>query len=358
MHTFYYPGHMQHDPATIHRADDEQWNRYYAEVASRGQIVHDAILAANLGPITHPGDFGLSPIQDVHAHEMITLLQNAYEQMKLEMGREVAIPETFSLRPRSKRHHYSIFGQLGYYCFDTSSPIFAHTWDAAYWSAQTAVSAAALLLANQAATPPTVVYALCRPPGHHASAEQFGGFCYLNNTAIAANWLVQQGQRVAILDVDYHHGNGTQEIFYGRSDVLFVSIHADPRYEYPYYWGFADEYGYGSGYGFNHNLPLPPGTQGPAYLSALIKALTHVRAFVPDTLLVSLGVDTGAGDPTGTFLLESPDFHEIGRQIGCLGLPTAVIQEGGYRLDTLGQHVTAFLAGLQAAHALDQSPGT
>ena len=344
MHTFYYPEHVRHDPARLHRPDDEQWNRYYAEVAQRGTIIHEALQAANLGPISVPGDFGLSPIQDVHAHQMVTLLQNAHDHMKLETGRDVAIPETFALRARSRRHFYSVFGQLGLYCFDTSSPIFAHTWDAAYWSAQTAVSAAALLVAN----PETAVYALCRPPGHHAAAEQFGGFCYLNNVAIAANWLVQQGQRVAILDIDYHHGNGTQEIFYGRSDVLFVSIHADPRYEYPYYWGFADEYGQGSGYGFNHNLPLPPNTAGPAYLSALTKALTHVRAFVPDTLLVSLGVDSGQGDPTGTFLLETPDFAEIGRQVGQLNLPTAVIQEGGYRLDTLGQHVTAFLTGVNS----------
>lgn len=342
MHTFYYPQHEQHDPATLHRADDDHWNNYYIEVAARGQILHDAVQTSSLGPISAPGDFGMSPIEDIHSHQMLTLLQNAYDHVKLQAGREVAIPETFSLRPRSRRHFYSVFGQLGLHCFDTASPIFAHTWDAAYWGVQTAVSAAALLLAN----PQTAVYALCRPPGHHASADQFGGYCYLNNTAVAANWLVQQGQRVAILDIDYHHGNGTQEIFYGRSDVLFVSIHADPRYEYPFYWGFADEYGQGSGYGFNHNLPLPPGTQAEAYLSALLKAVTHIRAFVPDALLVSLGVDTGQGDPHGTFLLDAPDFTEIGRQIGCLQLPTAVIQEGGYRLDTLGQHVTAFFTGL------------
>lgn len=342
MHTFYYPDHVRHDPARLHRPDDEHWNRYYAEVAQRGQIIHDALQVANLGPISIPGDFGHSPIQDVHAHQLLTLLQNAHDQMKLETGRDVAIPETFGLRPRSHRQLYSIFGQLGVYCFDTSSPIFAHTWNAAYWSAQTAVSAAALIAANPAET----VYALCRPPGHHASAEQFGGFCYLNNVAIAANWLVQQGQRVAILDIDYHHGNGTQEIFYGRSDVLFISIHADPRYEYPYYWGFADEYGFGSGYGYNHNYPLPPGTQAETYLHTLAKALVHIHAFVPDTLILSLGVDSGEGDPTGTFLLNTPDFAQIGQQIGQLHLPTIVVQEGGYRLDTLGQHVISFLNGL------------
>ncbi len=292
----------------------------------------------------------MSPIQDIHAHEMITLLQNAHQQMKLETGRSVAIPETFGLRRRTHRHLYSVFGQLGLYCFDTSSPIFERTWNAAYWSVQTAVSAAALLLANQE----KLVYALCRPPGHHAAADLFGGFCYLNNAAIAANWLVQQGQRVAILDIDYHHGNGTQEIFYGRSDVLFTSIHADPRYEYPYYWGFADEYGYGSGLGFNHNYPLPPGTKAKAYFSALTQALVHIRAFVPDTLVLSLGVDTAEGDQTGTFLLNNEDFLEIGRQIGRLKLPTVVIQEGGYRLDTLADHITACLMGL---HGEQTQPG-
>lgn len=347
MHTFYYPDHSQHDPAWLHRPDDDEWNRYYAEVAARGQIIHDAVEAANLGPISHPGDFGMSPIQDIHAHEMITLLQNAHEQMKLEAGRDVALPETFSLRRRTHHRLYSVFGQLGMYCFDTSSPIFAQTWNAAYWSVQTAVSAAALSLANQE----QLVYALCRPPGHHAAADLFGGFCYLNNAAIAANWLVQQGQRVAILDIDYHHGNGTQEIFYGRSDVLFLSIHADPRYEYPFYWGFADEYGYGPGLGFNHNYPLPPGTKAKSYLTALAQALIHVRAFVPDTLIISLGVDTGEGDPTGTFLLTTPDFAEIGRQIGQLNLPTVVVQEGGYRLDTLAQHAIAFLTTLHQAQS-------
>ena len=342
MHTFYYPEHIKHDPQWLHRADDEAWNRYYTEVAVRGLCIHDALAAANLGPITHPGDFGMSPIQDIHAHEMLTLLQNAHEQMKLESGRDVALPETFNLRPRINHHLYSVFGQLGQYCFDTSSPIFAGTWNAAYWSVQTAVSAAALLLAN----PEQPVYALCRPPGHHAAADLFGGFCYLNNAAIAANWLVQQGQRVAILDIDYHHGNGTQEIFYGRSDVLFLSIHADPRYEYPFYWGFADEYGQGPGLGFNHNYPLPPGTKNNAYLDALNQALIQVRAFVPDTLLISLGVDTGEGDPTGTFLLTTPDFQEIGHRIGSLNLPTVIIQEGGYRLEYLAQHVIAFLTGL------------
>jgi acetoin utilization deacetylase AcuC-like enzyme len=347
MHTFYYPQHQAHDPAVLHRQDDDHWNRYYTEVAERGQIIYDAIQAAQLGPVTHPGDFGLSAIQDVHAHELITLLQNAHEQMKLETGRDVAIAETFSLRPRSQRHFYSVFGQLGRYCFDTSSPIFAQTWQAAYWSVQTAVSAAALTLANQAANHESIAYALCRPPGHHAAADQFGGFCYLNNVAIAANWLVQQGQRVAILDVDYHHGNGTQEIFYGRSDVLFISIHADPRYEYPFYWGFADEYGSGPGLGFNHNYPLPPGTQAAAYLASLTQALSQIRAFVPDTLLISLGVDTGEKDPTGTFLLDTPDFAEMGQRIGQLSLPMVVVQEGGYRLETLGQHVIAFLNGLR-----------
>jgi len=342
MHTFYYPDHIQHDPAQLHRPDDKQWNRYYVEVAARGQIIHDALAATNLGPISHPGDFGLTPIQDVHAHEMITLLQNAHEQMKLEAGRDIVLPETFSLRPRTHHHLYSVFGQLGLFCFDTSSPIFAQTWNAAYWSVQTAVSAAALCLANQE----QLVYALCRPPGHHAAADLFGGFCYLNNAAIAANWLVQQGQRVAILDIDYHHGNGTQEIFYGRSDVLFVSIHADPRYDYPFYWGFADEYGQGPGLGFNHNYPLPPGTKVKAYLATLAQALTQIRAFVPDTLIISLGVNTVKGDPTGTFLLINPDFAEIGHRIGQLNLPTVVIQEGGYRLDTLAEHVIAFLSGL------------
>jgi acetoin utilization deacetylase AcuC-like enzyme len=340
MHTFYHPDHTRHDPGRLHRDDTPGKNRFYSEIAQRGTIIYEAVKAAQLGPITPPGDFGLEPITDVHSYQMVNLLQNAYQHMKHGGGYE-PVANTFSVRGNPNRIPRSIYGQLGYYSFDTSAPIFEHTWDVAYWSAQTAVSAAALILAGE-----KTVYALCRPPGHHAATDLFGGYCYLNNAAIAANWLVQQGLRVAILDIDYHHGNGTQEIFYNRADVLVCSIHADPLNEYPYFWGFADEFGAGNGENYNFNFPLPSGTREVGYTYAFEEALKKVQLFVPDVLLISLGVDTAENDPVGSFQLQTDTFKRLGSRIGFYKMSTLVVQEGGYLLETLGQNVTAFLDGL------------
>ncbi|RMG89517.1 MAG: histone deacetylase family protein [Chloroflexi bacterium] len=346
MHTFYYPDHIKHDPHQLHKEDTPRQNEYYCEVAERGIIIHDAIQQANLGPITPPGDFGIEPINEVHEYGLINLLQSAYQRMKTESDGTLAVPDTFSVGRLPHRKPRSIWGQLGYYCFDTSSPILEHTWDVAYWGAQTALSAAALVLAGLETEGMPISYALCRPPGHHAAQNLFGGFCYLNNAAIAAHWLVQQGKRVAILDIDYHHGNGTQAIFYGRSDVLVCSIHADPLNEYPYFWGYGDEYGSGGGQGFNWNYPLPRGTREPEYLQALADALVRVRLYVPDVLIVCLGVDTYEKDPAGGFRLQTESFARIGERIADTRLPVVVIQEGGYHLPTLGENVLYFFKGL------------
>lgn len=343
MHTFYYPQHVVHDPAELHRPDSPHSLVYYAEVARRGLRIHEAVQAAGLGDILAPGDFGLEPIVEVHRYDLVMFLQTAHERMVAETGHTVALPETFSVGRRPRHKPVSIWGQLGYYCFDVGAPIFAHTWQAAYWSAQTALSAAAHVSAGQA----SLAYALCRPPGHHAAADLIGGFCYLNNTAVAAQWLVSEGQRVAILDLDYHHGNGTQEIFYGRADVLTCSIHADPLNEYPFYWGFADEYGAGAGENYNFNFPLVVGTQEPAYMTALAEALQKVRAFVPDSLIVAFGADTLVDDPAGGFKLQMESYGRIGAKVAALGLPTIIVQEGGYRLPQLGDCVVNFLRGLE-----------
>lgn len=341
MHTFYYPDHTRHDPSQLHQPDTPEKNAYYSEVAQRAVLIHDAIKASKLGPVISPGDFGIEPIGEIHEYGMLNLLQNAYRLVADEMSSPALIPDTFSVRDKPSHVPRSVWGLLGYYCFDTSCPIFARTWDVAYWAAQTAISAAALILAGTE----RVAYALCRPPGHHAASNLFGGFCYLNNAAIAANWLVQQGQRVAILDIDYHHGNGTQAIFYHRSDVLFCSIHADPFNEYPYYWGYADEYGQDAGRNYNFNFPLPQGTQESEYLHALDKALDKVRLFVPDVVVVSLGVDTAEGDAVGGFRLTTESFNRIGFELSRLNLPLVIIQEGGYLLSSLGDNVVAFLKG-------------
>jgi acetoin utilization deacetylase AcuC-like enzyme len=184
-------------------------------------------------------------------------------------------------------------------------------------------------------------YALCRPPGHHAAADLYGGFCYLNNTAIAARSL---GKQVAILDIDYHHGNGTQLIFYDDAEVLFCSLHADPDDDYPYYWGGAGERGSGAGSGFNHNWPLPQNTGDEAYLTALDEALEVVAKFGPRYLIVSAGFDTIAGDPVGGFRLSMAGLRAVGLRIAALGVPVVIVQEGGYLLERLGESAVAFLS--------------
>jgi acetoin utilization deacetylase AcuC-like enzyme len=343
MHTFYYAGHTQHDPGQLHQPDTPRRNRFYSEIARRGELIIEAIRQANLGPVLPPGDFGLEPIGEIHDYGLLNLLQNAYRLVSEDHDNASVIANTFNVRGSTRHVPRSIWGLLGYYSFDTSAPIFEHTWDVAYWTAQTAVSAAALVFTGSE----RMAYGLCRPPGHHAAANLFGGFCYLNNAAIAANWLVQQGQRVAIVDVDYHHGNGTQAIFYQRNDVFVTSLHADPLNEYPFYWGYADEFGAEAGHLYNYNYPLPPGTTEERYLRTLDEALERVRLYVPDTLVISLGVDTVENDPLGSFKLTADSFRKIGARLAAFDLPTIVIQEGGYLYEQLGANVVAFLQGLE-----------
>jgi acetoin utilization deacetylase AcuC-like enzyme len=343
MHTFYYAGHTRHDPGQLHHSDTPQRNLFYSEIARRGELIIEAIRQANLGPVLPPGDFGLEPIGEIHDYGLLNLLQNAYRLVAEDHDNAPIIANTFNVRGSNHHIPRSLWGLLGYYSFDTSCPIFEHTWDVAYWTAQTAVSAAALVFTGSE----RMAYGLCRPPGHHAAANLFGGFCYLNNAAIAANWLVQQGQRVAIIDIDYHHGNGTQAIFYQRNDVFVSSLHADPLNEYPFYWGYADEFGSGAGHLYNYNYPLPPGTTEERYLRTLDEALERVRLYVPDTLLISLGVDTADNDPLGSFKLTAGSFRKIGARLAALDLPTIVIQEGGYLYEQLGANVVAFLQGLE-----------
>jgi acetoin utilization deacetylase AcuC-like enzyme len=212
------------------------------------------------------------------------------------------------------------------------------TWEAAYWAAQCALTAADLVHGGDRAA-----YALCRPPGHHAASDLYGGYCYLNSAAIAAQALRRIGETVAILDVDYHHGNGTQSIFYSEPCVFYASLHADPEEEYPYYWGSEDERGEGPGLGANRNWPLPSRTGDQAYLDALDEALAVVRRFAPRWLVVSAGFDTAAGDPEGGFALTAEAISEVAWRLAGLALPTVVVQEGGYRLERLGQDAVTFL---------------
>lgn len=233
--------------------------------------------------------------------------------------------------------------RAGYYCIDTFTPINGNAFPAATRAVDCALSAADEILDGR-----RVAFALVRPPGHHAERSVFGGFCYFNNAAIAAHYLTQYG-RVAILDIDYHHGNGQQDIFWHRSDVLTASIHGSPDFAYPYFSGFREERGEGDGEGFNKNYPLPEILDGAEYRETLTKALKAVAEYDPDFLIVALGLDTAKGDPTGTWMLRAKDFEENGRMIGRLDLPTLVVQEGGYRTRTLGINARSFFRGLAAS---------
>jgi acetoin utilization deacetylase AcuC-like enzyme len=234
--------------------------------------------------------------------------------------------------------------QLGAYCFDKATPIVKGTWSAAREAVNIALSAADAVHNGERGA-----FALTRPPGHHASGDVYGGYCYLNNVAVAAQWLRDKGRRPAILDVDYHHGNGTQAIFYRRNDVFFVSIHADPSFAFPLFLGYADEKGEGAGEGKNINFPLPRQTAWPDYLQVLDRALAAVKDFGADVMLVSLGLDTFEGDPMCRFKIRTEDYLRMGEAIGRAGLPCVFVFEGGYNTELLGVNTVNVLEGFQGA---------
>ena len=287
-----------------------------------------------------PADAGLGPIAAVHTPEYVTFLKNIYTRwQRIEGAGAEVIP---NIHPANRTDSYpkSAVGQAGFHQADTACPIAEHTWEAAYWSAQSAVAGADALLGGTDAA-----YVLSRPPGHHAFGDLAGGFCFLNNSGIAAQRLLDKGHRPAILDVDVHHGNGTQGIFYDRADVLCVSIHADPARFYPFFWGHAHERGQGAGLGCTLNLPLERGTGDDAYLKTLDTALACVSAYGCTALVVALGLDAHEDDPFQGLAITTPGFARIGAVIAALGLPTLYVQEGGYLSDALQHNLTSFLSG-------------
>ena len=338
MQIVYTEQHRQHSTDAV----EVEGNPFQTEeLPVRAEIILEAVQAARLGPVITPTDHGLAPVQAVHAPDYVTFLRNAYTESASFWGEAGPVfTWTFAVR-RAARKPKSIVGLKGYYAFGWGSPILEGTWQAAYWSAQCALTAADRLLAGE-----PVSYALCRPPGHHTAADLYGGFCYLNNAAIAARYLQRGGERVAILDVDYHHGNGTQLIFYDDPTVLYCSLHVHPDADYPYYWGETDELGEGPGRGSNRNWPLPPGTGDASYLAVLDEALDVVCEFEPRYLIVSAGFDIVEGDPAGGFCLTRAGLAGIGENVAALNLPTLIVQEGGYLLGTLGQDAVAFLQPL------------
>lgn len=256
----------------------------------------------------------------------------------MEPGRTL-YPDVFPIRKMVKPPK-KLLSRAGYYCIDVYSPINRNSYLAARGAVNCALTASDEILEGT-----RIAYALVRPPGHHADTDSFGGFCYFNSTAIAANYLSRYG-KVAILDIDYHHGNGQQEIFYQRQSVLTVSIHADPDFEYPHFFGFKNEIGKGFGEGFNINYPLPLAIGPVQYVRTLKKALRNIKQYDPDFLVLALGFDTAKGDPTGTWKMQKNDFRTIGKLIGSLKLPLLVIQEGGYNIRNLGINARYFFTGL------------
>ena len=348
MRAFYHPDQALHDP--------QQFMRYGRlvppkDLPARTEELLGALAARGIAPDT-PAEYGLAPALGVHTPSYLEFLSGIWERWTQlpDHGPEVW-PNTFpywSGRPEDAARPpcpaEGIVGQVGWYLGDLSVPMGPRTWTSALRSCQTAVSAADALAGGENA-----VYALCRPSGHHARADRATGFCYLNNTAVAAQRLRARHARVAILDIDAHHGDGTQQIFYNRADVLTVSIHADPTNYYPFFTGYAGEIGCGAGEGFNLNLPLPHGAGGEAMAGAIEAAGEKIRSFAPQALVVALGFDAHRLDPIGVLKMEARDFARCGAQVRALHLPTLVVQEGGYALGAIGDCLGAFLDGLNAA---------
>jgi acetoin utilization deacetylase AcuC-like enzyme len=329
--------HKLHDP--IHDVDGGVAVPQ-VEVPARAEQILSALGADDSFVLGEPTEHGLGPIEAVHAPGLIEFLRSA------SPGAEW-FPDTF-LHPGLRegmesmlREPAASIGRLGYWCFDTGTPIVAGTYEAARSSVDVALTAADLVLSGE-----TVAYGLCRPPGHHAAHGVYGGFCFFNNAAIAAEYLLQRGaDRIAVLDLDYHHGNGTQQIFYRRSEVLYASLHADPAQAFPFFTGYASETGSGPGGGATLNVPLPAATTNESYLEALDAVLEVLVRFAPAITVVSLGLDTYARDPLGDFNLTTPVYKDCGRRVAEAARKLVVLQEGGYYLPDLGENVRQWLLG-------------
>jgi acetoin utilization deacetylase AcuC-like enzyme len=314
------------------------------EKPSRAEIIKARVESEKLGPILPPNLHDLSAAKRVHKADYIDFLPTVWPAWEASGRSGSAIPFTWPTRGlRADVLPKTIDAQLGFYSFDGGAPFVKGTWDAIKSSYEVALTAANLVKAGDRAA-----FALCRPPGHHAGAAFMGGYCYINNAAVAAQWFRDQGAKhVSILDVDYHHGNGTQEIFYSRNDVQVLNLHGDPMTEYPFFLGHADERGSGAGEGFNHNYPMPFGTSWEDWSAALDDACVKLDAYAPDVVVVSLGVDTFENDPISQFKLKSSDYPKIGRRIAELGLPTLFVMEGGYAVEEIGINAVGVLSGFE-----------
>lgn len=313
------------------------------EQPERIRVLQSGAVAAGC-KFQEPTDAGMGPIAAIHSPQYLTFLENIFDRWKRTEGAGDEVIPNIHPANRTDTYPLSAAGQSGFHQADTACPIAAGTWQAAYWSAQSAIHGADLVNSGE-----NCAYVLSRPPGHHAFADMAGGFCFLNNSAIAAERLRTAGLRAAILDVDVHHGNGTQGIFYDRSDVLTVSLHADPARFYPFFWGHAHEVGAGRGQGFNLNIPIARGTGDLDYAPHLETALARINSFGADVIVVALGLDAFVDDPFKAMQITTAGFAHIGAAIAKAGLPTLFVQEGGYLCDELGKNLTSVLSGFQDA---------
>ncbi|MBN2444120.1 MAG: histone deacetylase family protein [Spirochaetales bacterium] len=325
--------HLAHDPLYMFEPEEEEIITHH-EAPDRVEEIFRALVNSNFADIIAPEEISFDDLTSVHDKDFISYIQRISEHDGL------ILPNCFATRNFSLHKPKSLSGLQGYYCTDFSTPFRPGTIDGILSSAGTALTGAGLLLHGDSA-----VFSLTRPPGHHAGRNFYGGFCYVNNAALAAERLSREGKTI-LLDIDYHHGNGSQDIFYATDAVYYLSIHADPSDEYPYYSGYSDEKGTGKGAGFNTNIPISKESTPAEYKEKLESALHLIDAQKCEYLVVSLGLDPEKDDPLGNFSFESEDFREIGNLISRLKMKTLVVLEGGYNLDTIGECAVDFLTGI------------
>ena len=336
MKTFFHADQALHHPQTYFSRGKM---RTPQEVPERA--IHLLAAAKRLGfDIRSPADHGAGPIRAVHSLPYLRFLESAHRRWQA-VGEDWGEEVTSNIFVRSPNALRGILAEAARYLADGSAPVGQHTWHSAYWSAQSAVAGAKALLAGE-----PFAYALSRPPGHHASIDSAGGFCFLNNAAIAAQHLTSRFPRIVVLDPDMHHGQGIQNIFYQRDDVLYISIHGDTTNFYPGVSGFEEERGEGAGLGYNLNLPMPHGSKEAVFFERLADACQAIRLFEPDALVLALGFDIYERDPQAKVAVSTAGFAELGRRVAELNVPTLVVQEGGYYLEGLEANAVSFFEGL------------
>jgi acetoin utilization deacetylase AcuC-like enzyme len=347
MQVVYTAAHLRHDPKF---AIEQSQILPTFEHIGRAEAIRETLQADSRFVFSAPTEWGLGPIEAVHDAGLIRFLATGWAEYQAVAGATADVMPDVFYRPALRKgmpergEPASVLGKLGYWCFETTTPLTEGTYEAAVSAVDTALTTTQMVLDGE-----RVAYGLCRPPGHHSTSGLYGGYCFFNNAAIAAHHVASTtGTKVTVLDVDYHHGNGTQEIFYERDDVQYVSLHGDPTRAYPWNVGYADETGTGRGSGHNLNVPLPARTDDDAYVDALHRAMGAIERFGPSLLIVSLGLDTFITDPISDLAITAEGFERCGAAVAGLGLPTVVLQEGGYDVAALGDNVRRWLIGIGA----------